>query len=87
MAQKGGQIVLKDNMNGPRDGGDKDEIEPDSGDVGIGVFGDKDWVRGVAVIIDGCPSKADAVEDAVDAFLWRNDIKELNEGTFVEDIV
>lgn len=35
----------------------------------------------------GCLSQAEAVAGAVDVFLYRSDIKELNEDRLVEDIV
>lgn len=50
-------------------------------------YRDGDWVGSVAVIIDGCPSEAYAVEGAVDKVLGIEDIKELNEGKLLGDIV
>lgn len=78
---------MTEQMNGSEDGRDGDETEPERGDVGIGVCGDKDWFGGVNVVIAGCVSKPDAVEGVVDIVSWKNDIEELSEDKLLRDIV
>lgn len=87
VARKRGRIVLTGNMNRFRDGRDRNEVKPREGDVGIVVCGDENWVDGVVVVIAGCPSEADAAENAVCNVLKRNEIEKLNEGKLLKYIV
>lgn len=50
------------------------------------MCGDGDWVDGVAVAIVDCLCESDAVEGAIDVVLWRNEVRELNEGEFLGEI-
>lgn len=66
--KRGPKIVLMEDRNEYGDGGDWDETSPGRGDVGIGMCGDENWLGGVGVVVVGCSSEADAVEDAFDTF-------------------
>lgn len=74
---RGEWIVFTENMNGSENGGARDEVEPEEKDVGTAVCGNWDWVGRVVVVINVCPSEADATEGAADIFLQNKDIGEL----------
>lgn len=69
VVRKGGGVALMEDMSGSEDRGDKDKAEQREGDAGIVVCGDGVLVGGVVGVIIGCPSRAIAVEGAVETVL------------------
>lgn len=60
------EIVSMKDRNGSQNGADMNKAELERRNVGIGVFSERGWVRGVLVVTAGCLSKADAAESASD---------------------
>lgn len=73
-------------MNESEDGEDWDKAETEGTDIGTRMVREGDWAGPVVVFIVGWPSAADAVQGAVNAVVWSNNIKELNECKIFEDI-
>lgn len=69
MAQKRGEIVVTQIVNGSKNGEDEGETKPCKKDVGNGICGDGDRVGDVAAVIVACSSGTDASDGAVDTVL------------------
>lgn len=78
---------LTEDLSESTDGKDENEDEPGDGDFGIGVCSDGDWVGYVVVGVFGCPSEANAVQEAVKSAFRRNKIGESNLGELLEHII
>lgn len=78
---------MKEDISGAEDGEDGDEAKTGRRKVEIGMCGDGDCVRGVVLVVVGCPSEADVADGAVDVVLWKDDITELTEVEFFGNVV
>lgn len=74
-------------LNRSQDGKDRNETDTRREDVELEVCEIGDWADGVVVAIVGCPFERDAPKGAVDFFLRRSDIDELNEGQVLKGVV
>lgn len=62
-------IVLTEDVNGSKNGEERDETGVRREGVGIGMCGDGDWVLGVVAVIVGRPSEAHVLEGEVEFVL------------------
>lgn len=72
--------VLTENMKGSDDRENGEETKQGVEDDTIGVCGNGYWAGNVDVVIVSCPAAAIPAEGAVDIFLWRDEMENLNEG-------